>query len=157
MARAPYQVLVIPFRRASADSVVYALFRRNLATGGYWQWIAGGGEDDESPLDAACREAQEEAGIREGRFLALDSRTMVPVVNVAGFLWGDTTLVIPEYCFGVEISTPDLKLSDEHIEYRWSCYSDAEQLLRWDSNRIALWELDHRLVHHVTRTRYHVD
>jgi dATP pyrophosphohydrolase len=54
-------------------------------------------------------------------------------------------LLIPEYCFGVEIAEADLVLSDEHTEYRWSGYVAAEQALRWDSNRIALWELNHRL------------
>ncbi|HEY2253948.1 MAG TPA: NUDIX domain-containing protein, partial [Planctomycetaceae bacterium] len=76
MPRAPFQVLVIPFRRIDGGSFVYALFRRQQATGGYWQWIAGGGEDDESPLEAARREALEEAGIKKGRYLPLDSRTM---------------------------------------------------------------------------------
>jgi dATP pyrophosphohydrolase len=145
MARAPFQVLVIPFRLTDSGSFLFALFRRNQATGGYWQWIAGGGEDGESPLEAARREATEEAGIRDGRFIALDSRSMIPVVNVAGFLWGDDTLLIPEYCFGVEIAKADLVLSDEHTEYRWSGYVEAEQDLRWDSNRIALWELNYRL------------
>jgi hypothetical protein len=36
-------------------------------------------------------------------------------------------------------------LSDEHTEYRRVVYEDATALLRWDSNKIALWELNERL------------
>ena len=38
-----------------------------------------------------------------------------------------------------------LVLSHEHAEYRWLPYEDAERLLRFDSNRTALWELNLRI------------
>lgn len=125
---------------------MYALFRRNEPSGGYWQFIAGGGDSGETPLEAARREAQEEAGIEaSSRFISLDARIMIPVVNVSGFLWGKDTLVIPEYCFGVEVYTDTFVLSEEHSAYAWMKYSNAHELLKWDSNRIALWELNYRL------------
>ena len=40
MARAPFQILVFPYRRRG-DKFEFALFRR--ADDGYWQGIAGGG------------------------------------------------------------------------------------------------------------------
>ena len=144
MARAPFQTLVIPYRQ-TPGGVVYAVLRRSDA--GYWQWIAGGGEDAESPLDAAKREAFEEAGINpESGFIVLDSVNTVPVVGVTGELtWGPDVLVIPEHCFGVKVQDEELKLSGEHIEYRWVDYETARRMLHWDSNRNALWELNHRL------------
>jgi len=145
MARAPYQVLVIPFH-LEAGRPLYALFRRNAATGGYWQGIAGGGEGEETPLEAARREAAEEAGIDPGAgFVALDAMAMIPVVNVCGFLWGDHVLVIPEYAFGVEVVGGELMLSHEHTEYAWHDIESALGLVAWDSNRTALWELDQRV------------
>jgi dATP pyrophosphohydrolase len=146
MSRAPFQVLVIPYRLVSAGGILYAIFRRNSATGGYWQWIAGGGEERETPLEAARREASEEAGIpHDARFMQLDSLATLPVEFVSGFLWGEDQLVIPEHSFGVRLETDAIILSAEHIEYRWVDYQTAGELLKWDSNRSALWELDLRL------------
>ncbi|MDX9955097.1 MAG: NUDIX domain-containing protein, partial [Anaerolineae bacterium] len=61
MARAPFQVLVYPYRRKLDGQIEIALLKR--ADAGYWQGIAGGGEDPESPLEAARRETYEESGI----------------------------------------------------------------------------------------------
>lgn len=144
MGRAPFQVLVLPYHR-TGDDVVYALFRR--ADAGYWQGVAGGGENNESPLEAARRELSEETGIGTGaELLALDSRSTIPVVNVTGdFSFGPDVLVLPEYAFGARCSSSALVLSDEHTEYAWFSYREARDAVRWDSNRNALWELDHRL------------
>lgn len=144
--RAAFQVVVFPFRR-EGQGFVYALFRRQDA--GYWQGVAGGGEAGESPLEAARREAAEEAGVGDGaQFVVLDARATMPVVAVTGeFSWGPRVLVIPEYAFGVGVDSAELRLSDEHTEYGWFGFEDACTALRWDSNRTALWELDHRLRH----------
>lgn len=46
---------------------------------GFWQGIAGGGEDDETPLDAARRETFEETGIKASvDFIQLDTMESVP-------------------------------------------------------------------------------
>jgi dATP pyrophosphohydrolase len=146
MARAPFQVLVFPYCVGSDGNVSFAILRRGQDTGGYWQGIAGGGEDDETPLDAARRESAEEAGIDANKsFLTLDAMCMVPVVNVSGFRWGADVLVIPEYAFGVDVGDAPLRLSDEHTAHEWMSYDEAVARLHWDSNRTALWELNHRL------------
>lgn len=36
-------------------------------------------------------------------------------------------------------------LSSEHKEYRWVEYDEAMRLLKYDSNKTALWELNERL------------
>lgn len=145
MARAPFQVLVLPFRRRE-KVIEYAIFRRTDA--GYWQGIAGGGEDNETPLESARREAQEEAGISaESRYVPLNSSSVMPVEEVVGtLLWGEDVRVIPEYCFGVEPVGKNLVLSREHSEYRWVPHATAIEMLHWDSNKIALRELDRRLL-----------
>jgi len=144
MARAPFQTLTIPYRQTQ-DGIRYAVFLRS--DGGYWQWIAGGGEDDETPLEAAKREAFEEAGIPpDSEFLALDSRNTVPVEGICGYLvWGPEVLVVPEHCFGVRVDEHAIELSGEHTEFRWVDYETAVEMLHWHSNKNALWELNHRL------------
>jgi dATP pyrophosphohydrolase len=145
MPRAPFQVLVYPYHRVGENDFVYALFKRSDA--GYWQAIAGGGEDNETPLEAAKRETFEEAGIaRESDFIQLDTIESVPVTEFSNsHLWGNELYVIPQYCFGVLTKEEAIVLSHEHSEYRWLTYQEAAAMVKFDGNRTALWELDRRL------------
>ncbi len=146
MSRAPFQVLVLPFRRCKGNRIEVAVFKRS--DGAYWQFIAGGGEDNEIPLEAARREALEEAGISpDSMVIPLDSVSTIPVIGVTGaFTWGSDGFVIPEHTFGVEVNHSELNLSKEHTEYKWVGYQEALMMLKWDSNKNALWELHTRLV-----------
>ncbi len=145
MPRAPFQILVIPYRR-TPEGLRYAVLRRRDI--GIRQFIAGGGEDQESPEEAARREAFEEAGIPpDAPLLRLDSVASIPVMHFRErHLWGPDRYVIPEYAFGIECSDENLSISDEHTEYQWLDYRGADERLRFDSNRTALWELDRRLL-----------
>ena len=145
--RAPFQVLVLPYYVASAEAPPqYAVFRRSDWMDTCWQGIAGGGQSGETAEQAARREAREEAGTEHClNLLALDSMATIPVVNVRGFLWGPDVLVIPEYAFGMQTGAEEFVLSSEHVEFRWLSYQDASRLLTWDSNKNALWELNHRI------------
>ncbi len=147
MSRAPFQVLVLPYRITLDDNeTLYAVFKRDPSSGGYWQGIAGGGENGESPLESAKRETHEEADIApSSEYIKLDSYAMIPVVNVCGFRWGNDVLVIPEYCFGVKVVAERLQLSSEHADYKWLTYGRAMDILYWDSNKCALWELNFRV------------
>ena len=145
MARAPYQVLIFPYIKDKQGFIEYAIFRRS--DGNYWQGIAGGGEEGETPEEAARREIKEEAGIvKNYDIISLDSKTSVPVIGVTGeYTWGDDVFVIPEYTFGVRVEHQQLRLSKEHKEYKWVGYEEAMTMLKWDSNKNALWELNERL------------
>lgn len=141
--RAPYQILLFPFIEEK-DNVLYALFKREDMD--VWQGIAGGGENDENPLETAKREASEEGEIPlDSKYMRLSSIATVPVVNVCGFNWGEEIAVIPEYSFGVQLKSRRIKIGHEHTQYEWLTYDEALKRLKWDSNRTALWELNHRL------------
>jgi dATP pyrophosphohydrolase len=141
--RAPFQVLVIPYRWMETTPK-FAVFRRSDV--GWWQFVAGGGEDEETPLQAAQRETSEEIGVANGSFMPLDSMATVPKnCFKAAQSWDNGIYVIPEHCFAVDVRDSDLRLSREHTEVRWAAYDDAARLLKWDSNRNALWELNERL------------
>lgn len=145
MARAPFQILVFPFI-VSGDDILYGLFRRHAGSGGYWQGIAGGGEDEESPQEAALREAWEEGGISgDATLYPLQSQVMLPVADVCGFLWGPELILIPEYAYGIEVVRTELLLSREHSEAVWRGIDQAMAMVKWDSNRTALWELHYRI------------
>lgn len=144
MARAPFNVLVYAYRPIPGGRFEYALFKRSDA--GFWQGIAGGGEGDETPLEAARRETREETGISPSSpFLQLDTVAPVPVTEFRdSHLWGDALYVIPQYFFGLLVGKEPV-LSREHSEYRWLGYGEARALLKFDADRTALWELDCRL------------
>jgi dATP pyrophosphohydrolase len=146
MPRAPFQVLVYPYRKTQDGHFEYALLKR--ADQGFWQAIAGGGEDEETPLEAAKRETYEESGILPSSpFLQLDTIEPVPVTEFRdSYLWGDEVYVIPQYCFGVSAQHAQMILSHEHTAYIWLPYKEAHELLKYDGNKTALWELDKRLI-----------
>jgi dihydroneopterin triphosphate diphosphatase len=145
MARAPFQALVYPYYKVGDGEFVYALLKRSDAE--YWQAVAGGGEDNETPIEAARRETHEETGIsQDSLFLQLDTVLPIPVTEFRdSYLWGDNVYVIPQYCFGVWAKDKHIVLSHEHTDYRWLKYKDAQSLMRYEGNKIALWELDRKL------------
>jgi dATP pyrophosphohydrolase len=145
MTRAPFQVLVYPYRKTDNGQIEYALMKR--AVEGFWQAISGGGEDNETPLEAARRETNEETGIPPtSDFLQLDAIESIPVTEFRdSHLWGDNMYVIPQYCFGVTTQAIRITLSREHTEYNWFTYEEACKLIKFDGNKTALWELDRRL------------
>jgi dATP pyrophosphohydrolase len=145
MTRAPFQVLVYLYRKNEEGRIEYALMKR--ADEGYWQGIAGGGEDEEKPLEAARRETYEESGIPPtSEFLQLDTIESVPATEFRdSYLWGNNVYVIPQYCFGVAARNTRIVISREHTEYKWFAYEEACKLIKYDGNKTALWELEKRL------------
>ena len=142
MARAPFQVLILPYRRAGAVIEYLVLHRSDADT---WQAAAGGGEDRETPILAAKRECVEELGCEGQNWIALDALSSIPKTCFQGNEhWADHPYVIPEYAFGVHLASEPV-LSHEHDQSRWLPYEEAHALFRYDSNRTALWELSQRL------------
>ncbi|PWM47415.1 MAG: NUDIX pyrophosphatase [Clostridiales bacterium] len=142
--RAPFQILAIPYKFVD-DSPLFCVFNRTDAD--WWQFIAGGGEDSESPYEAAKREIFEESSVITYELLKLTFMTYVPANCISEKhrnLWPADTYVLPEYCFAFECSN-DILLSHEHTEYRWLSYDESIDILKWDSNRTALYELKCRL------------
>ena len=144
MPRAPFNAFTFPYRK-QGDQIEYALLKRSDC--GVWHGASGGGEEGETPIEAARRESFEEAGIPEGTdFMQLDSTSYIPAVGFRDCeLWPDDVYVIPQYYFGACIDTPDLVLSREHNEFMWKGYEEAHALLFFHTDKNALWELNQRL------------
>ena len=137
MGRAPFQVLIF-LRRNNHGATEYLLLRR--ADMGVWQGVAGGGEGDETPVEAAIRETVEETGVRISSVIDLESVEMLSVLDVAGFYrWGHDVELIPEHSFLADVPfDAPIQLSCEHTEYLWCDLQQALELLEWDSNKKAL-------------------
>ena len=143
--RAPLQVLVILYKKEK-DEILYGIGLRS--TRNIWQFVAGGGEDKETPIEAAVRELREETSIniKKEDLIVLDSKATIPVVNVTGtYTWCKDVFVVPEYAFAVNATNFQIKLSNEHTEFKWLEYDKAMNILTYDSNKTALWELNERL------------
>ncbi|RLC97521.1 MAG: NUDIX pyrophosphatase [Chloroflexi bacterium] len=140
--RVPFQVLILPYRWKGEEPEYLVL---KVKDGGYWQFVAGGGEDEETPLEAALRECREETSL-EGDLFQLDSLATIPKTHfLSADTWDKEIYVIPEYAFALEVLDGRVQLSREHTESRWVSFQEGSRCLRWDSNRNALWELEQRL------------
>lgn len=143
--RAPYQTLTILYKE-KYNKILYAIFYRSSHP--IWQFVSGGGEDNETPLETVVREIMEETSIvvDKKEIEQLDSKTTIPVINITGeYTWGKNVYVIPEYTFAIKLKNCNIKLSNEHKEYKWVEYDEAIKKLKYDSNKTALWELNERL------------
>lgn len=141
--RAPFQILAIPYRYDCGDLRVCVLHR---ADQDQWQFVAGGGEGNETPAEAACREVWEECGIR-AEVMPLNSICSIPTHIFAPRIlaeWPADLYVIPEYSFAFPCSE-EVTLSHEHTACVWLTPAEAHAKLKWDSNRTALYELECRL------------
>ncbi len=139
--RAPFQILGIPYKW-DEGKILYCVFRR--VDSDIWQFIAGGGEDNETPTEAAKREIFEESGVVTNDVMALKAMCYIPsnIYRMEHRLGWDADLyVLPEYSFAFECAE-EIKLSHEHTEYVWLSFDDAIERLRYDSNRTALYELN---------------
>ncbi len=140
MSRLPYQVIVIPYRFNDTLEVC-VLKRKNVEM---YQWVSGGGEDSEIPYEAACRELMEETGV-----VSVDLTSLSSTASIPSFIFAEVVqnyphnMVVPEYSFACEVE--EVHLSDEHESYEWLSYEKAMEILTWDSNKTALYELKQRL------------
>ena len=142
--RAPFQILAIPYRKKQ-EYQFCVLHRADLDQ---YQFVAGGGEDDEEAMETAIREIKEETSVTAASVIQLTSMAYIPADVISEKhrrFWSKDTFVIPEYAFGFECDA-DIRLSDEHIGFAWLNYKDAMSRLTWDSNKTALYELNRRLL-----------
>lgn len=142
--RAPFQILAIPYKLEPI--LQYCVLHRSDID--QYQFVAGGGEDDEKPIEAAAREIYEETSVKAVNIMPLTSRAYIPANVISKKhrdLWPHDTIVIPEYTFGFECDS-EIALSSEHTGLEWMTYDDAISRLTWDSNKTALYELNYRLL-----------
>lgn len=114
--RAPFQVLILPFQRTPADLRVAVCHRADRDV---WQFVSGGGEDAETPLQAAFRELWEETGYCAEKLYPLDSVASIRADIYHQAHWDEHILVVPEHCFAVQMQPEEIHLSHEHTEVAW--------------------------------------
>lgn len=129
------KVQVWVYRRAKSESGeehLEVLLLHTLATrGGFWQPITGGIDSGEKNEVAALREVEEETGIRSlGDVLDLDYEFE--------FETRDGRAIERVYALEAPSVSAIRLSSQEHDEYRWCSFGEAEELLKFESNRYGL-------------------
>ncbi len=147
MARQPQQIHVYLYRSA-AGGYEFAVFQRS-ENPLWWQGICGGVEEGETVLEGARREIREEAGIREPFPLyRLDSVSSLPsnlFSPETQAVWGRDVVAIPMIFFAMPFEG-EVTLSEEHTGFKWCAYGEAEKLVYFHDQKVALWELNERLL-----------
>ena len=141
--RQNYNVLLIPFFKTN-DEIKFCIFKRSDLK--IWQFVAGGGEGQESIFDSALRELEEETGIKSNYKSLFKLESMASVI-IAHFpeLANLPQYVIPVYSFSYCVENLKINLSKEHVKYMWLSYEEAFELLHFDLDKTALWELNQRI------------
>jgi hypothetical protein len=71
-----------------------------------------------------------------------DPDTFAPIADgLQGVKLAEIMAAAPQYSFACDATGVAIELSHEHVELRWCGQEEADALLRYDSNRSALWEL----------------
>ena len=139
--REPFQVLVILYKIIDLKLHVAIFHRRS---GDYWQFVSGGKEDtDENLYESVKREVVEETGLIVNNITNLATTTSIPAIYFSAF---DETefILVTEKCFACDITHIEkpIVLSKEHDKYRFVDVANANAILKWDSNKVALYELE---------------
>jgi len=100
-----------------------------------WQMITASCEEDESTIETALRELGEETGLEASEMF------VVPHINTFYFDNHDSICLSP--VFMAMVDSDDVKISDEHTEYRWATYDEAKQLIAWP-DQIESLEMIHK-------------
>lgn len=137
--RQPIQVGIVVARQRGLEWE-YLMLRRVKQGGGFWQYVTGGVEDEESPLEAAIRELREETGFVVETLEAIDYARSFPVPESMKhhYDYGVTELI--EHSFLAKVASDSEPGIDpiEHEEYRWCTAEEASRLLYWPSNKEVL-------------------
>ena len=92
-----------------------------------WQGVAGKIETGETAWQAALRELDEETGLKPIRMFIAD--------HISKFYEKieDRINLVP--VFGIEVESEEVRLSNEHTEFRWMGVDEAEESLVWNGQK----------------------
>lgn len=106
------------------------ILKRTPKRSGYWQPVCGGVEKGEELIETVLREVSEETGMKNIKSIIDLKYTFTYKETKKGVL-----MDMQDFCFAVEVGNIfDVKLSDEHEEYKWCSYIEAKEYLKWEHN-----------------------
>ena len=90
---------------------------------GIWQMITGTIESHEHTKDTLIRELEEETGLTPGRLYS------IPRINTFYLAISDKICMSPVFLCLVD--NDNLRISDEHSEFKWASFEEACGLIHW--------------------------
>ena len=127
---------------------VYLMLKRS--TGKYyehlWQGVAGKIEKGETAGQTVIRELKEETGKNPVKMFAAD--------HIASFYDArkDRIQMVP--IFGIEVENSEVRLSEEHSEYKWVSFEEALTLLTWKGQKEGLRTIHDEIMSGDDRTKW---
>lgn len=97
---------------------------------GLWQMVSGKIKQDEKAYQTALREIKEETG------LVPKQLWVAPTVNSFYEPKNEFICLLP--VFVARVDSSEVKLSDEHTDYKWVNKSETQKLLAWEGQRKAV-------------------
>ncbi len=96
-----------------------------------WQMVTGSLKKNEKAFITALREVKEETG------LTIKKMWVVPNINSYYEPASDEIMMIPVFLVFTD-SESKVRLSDEHIKYKWLSYKQARSLFSWPGQKKSL-------------------
>ena len=134
--------------RNTVSGPVYLMLKRSL--GKYyehlWQGVAGKIEKGETAWQAVVRELEEETGKKPVKMFVAD--------HIASFYDArkDRIQMVP--IFGIEVENSEVRLSEEHSEYKWVPVEEALNLLTWKGQKEGLRIIHDEIISDDNRTKW---
>ncbi len=116
--------------KKTEQGIEYLILKRasNQKYPSIWQMVTGKIQQNEKAYQAAIREIKEETDLN------VDEIYTVPNVNSFYDHVDDSVTIIPVFVAVVK-QEQDVKLSDEHSEYKWASATQAKKLFAWVGQR----------------------
>lgn len=128
------------FRRKKGKAE-YLMLKRSakVVFPGMWQCVVGTLDPGEEILKGMKREIKEETGLKPRKMWWLESSAVAYRPKM------DRLLPVAFFAGGVG-SEEKVKLSDEHVAYKWVPFLTALRMLRWRTQKIAVAEAEQAIV-----------
>ena len=111
-----------------------------------WQGVAGKIEGDETAFEAAIRELKEETSLEPVRMFVAD--------YVSRFYESHQDRINLVPVFGIEVDSSEVKLSKEHVDYKWVDIYEALDTLVWRGQKESIQTVYDMVVNNDDRMRW---
>jgi 8-oxo-dGTP pyrophosphatase MutT (NUDIX family) len=111
-----------------------------------WQGVAGKIEENETAFEAAIRELREETGLEPVRMFVAD--------HVSRFYESHQDRINLVPVFGIEVDSVEVKLSKEHVDYKWVDIYEALDTLVWQGQKEGIQTVYDMVMNNDVRMRW---
>jgi len=111
-----------------------------------WQGVAGKIEGNETASEAAIRELREETGLEPVRMFVAD--------HVSRFYESHQDRINLVPVFGIEVDSVEVKLSEEHVDYKWVDIYEALDTLVWRGQKEGIQTIYDMVMNNDDRMRW---